>query len=130
MGSLYIALREYRFIQKTFSFIICLQDIMPAPKKEELSNKIDQVLEKLEELSFEIGVLAELKVPAAGVSQEVYMTLQHDYHELNRKYTALVAGRVMAPVQKPPVPPAPAPCAALPPAKIRKSLPSHILRTF
>jgi len=108
---------------------------MPAPKKEELSNKIDQVLEKLEELSFEIGVLAELnKTPVAptapGVSQEVYMTLQHDYHELNRKYTALVAGRVMAPVQKPPVPPAPAPCAALPPAKIRKSLPSHILRTF
>lgn len=102
---------------------------MPGPKKEELANKIDQVLEKLEELSFEIGVLAELKVPAPGVSQEVYMTLQHDYHELNRKYTALVAGRVMAPAPAPPPvpPPAPAPPA---PAKIRKSLPSHILRTF
>ena len=101
---------------------------MPGPKKEELANKIDQVLEKLEELSFEIGVLAELnKTPVPGVSQEVYQLLQHDYHELNRKYTALVAGRVMSPV--PPVPPpAPAPPA---PAKIRKSLPpSHILRTF
>ena len=101
---------------------------MPGPKKEELVNKIDQVLEKLEELSFEIGVLAELKVPAAGVSQEVYMTLQHDYHELNRKYTALIADRVMTPVQKPPAP-APAPPPP-PPAKIRKSIPSHILRTF
>ena len=104
---------------------------MPGPKKEDLAIKIDQVLEKIEELSFEIGVLAELnKTPVPGVSQEVYQLLQHDYHELNRKYTALVADRVMAPVQKPPVPPAPAPCAALPPAKIRKSLPSHILRTF
>ena len=102
---------------------------MPGPKKEELANKIDQVLEKLEELSFEIGVLAELKVPAAGVSQEVYMTLQHDYHELNRKYTALVAGRVMAPAPAPP--PVPVPPPPPPPAKIRKSLPpSHILRTF
>ena len=103
---------------------------MPGPKKEDLAIKIDQVLEKIEELSFEIGVLAELnKTPVPGVSQEVYQLLQHDYHELNRKYTALVADRVMAPVQKPPVPPpAPAPPA---PAKIRKSLPpSHILRTF
>lgn len=104
---------------------------MPAPKKEDLAQKLDQVLEKLEELSAEIGVLAELnKAPVGpGVSPEVYQLLQKDYHELNRKYTALVAGRVMAPVQKPPVPPpAPAPPA---PAKIRKSLPpSHILRTF
>tara|TARA_R110000868_G_scaffold226314_1_gene478878 strand:+ start:3212 stop:3580 length:369 start_codon:yes stop_codon:yes gene_type:complete len=122
---------------------------MPAPKKEELSNKIDQVLEKLEELSFEIGVLAELnKTPdaptAPGVSQEVYMTLQHDYHELNRKYTALVADRVVAPVQKPPVPPVPKPPAPAPSAPVPKPLapapapvrfrklvtPTHILRNY
>lgn len=121
---------------------------MPAPKKEELSNKIDQVLEKLEELSAEIGVLAELnKTPVAptapGVSQEVYMTLQHDYQELNRKYTALVADRVVAPVQKPPVPPVPkppvppvpkppAPAPSAPaPARFRKLVtPTHILRNY
>ena len=115
---------------------------MPAPKKEELANKIDQVLEKLEELSAEIGVLAELnKTPvlplaaAPGVSQEVYMTLQHDYQELNRKYTALVADRVVAPVQKPPVPPVPKPPAPAPsapaPVRFRKLVtPTHILRNY
>lgn len=106
---------------------------MPAPKKEDLAQKLDQVLEKLEELSAEIGVLAELnKAPAGpGVSPEVYQLLQHDYHELNRKYTALVADRVKLPAPAQPIrPPAPPPLPTPAPAPLPASRPSHILRNY
>lgn len=101
---------------------------MPAPKKEDLAQKLDQVLEKLEELSAEIGVLAELnKAPAGpGVSPEVYQLLQKDYHELNRKYTALVADRVKLPAPTPAPTPAPLPA----PTPVPVSRPSHILRNY
>jgi len=105
---------------------------MPAPKKEDLAQKLDQVLEKLEELSAEIGVLAELnKAPVGpGVSSEVYQLLQHDYHELNRKYTALVTDRVKLPAPAPTPAPAPAPLPAPLPTPLPASRPSHILRNY